>query len=217
MYCSGGGGGTVWRSSPAGVGVVVADAPPEEALAAVTAGGTVVFPCGSVCTDRTLGPASLRLWWGGGGGWHSWIWQLEDSKHLKRCLKMSFINGIEISLMKTLNWRLVIDRFSLTFTAGWFYLVLHYAYINWSGSNLTDPTSIWDRSHPLNSIKLQQVSHPNKYKSPKLELLSWKMAQCLFVNIKQSGLICTNIEWVLLDTHYILPPSSVVIHPVVFA
>lgn len=47
-----------WRnrgSSPAGVHVVLPHAPPEEALAAITARGAVVFACGPVPTDGTQG------------------------------------------------------------------------------------------------------------------------------------------------------------------
>lgn len=42
-------------SSPAGVHVVLPHTPPEEALAAVTAGGSVVFACGPISTDGTQG------------------------------------------------------------------------------------------------------------------------------------------------------------------
>lgn len=48
-----------WWVSPAGVGVVLPDAPPEEALAAVAAGSTVVFTCGPVCTYGTHAPIGL--------------------------------------------------------------------------------------------------------------------------------------------------------------
>lgn len=42
-------------SVPARVDVALANGAPEEALAAVTAGGSVVFPCGLVPADGTVG------------------------------------------------------------------------------------------------------------------------------------------------------------------
>lgn len=40
-------------SLPAGVHVVLADTPPEEAFAAIAAGSPVMLPCGTVPTDGT--------------------------------------------------------------------------------------------------------------------------------------------------------------------
>lgn len=42
-------------SAPAGVHVVLPHAPPKEALAAVTAGGAIVFACGPVSADGAQG------------------------------------------------------------------------------------------------------------------------------------------------------------------
>lgn len=42
-------------SVPAGIDVALANGAPEEALAAITAGGSVVFPCGLVPADGTVG------------------------------------------------------------------------------------------------------------------------------------------------------------------
>lgn len=53
-------------AEPACVGMVLAHTPPEEALAAVAAGRTVVFPCRSVCADSTEIHAALlrrRHWY----------------------------------------------------------------------------------------------------------------------------------------------------------
>ena len=95
------------RVSPAGVGVVLAHAPPEEALAAVAAGGAVVLPRGSVGADGTQAPVGVteglrrglrqqRLW---------------RSQHKQRCGRQVFGRGrtlrrcfLSLSLCRKL-WR----------------------------------------------------------------------------------------------------------------
>lgn len=47
--------------SPARVGVVLAYTPPEEALAAITAGCTIVFPSGFICADGAQRGRGLGL------------------------------------------------------------------------------------------------------------------------------------------------------------
>lgn len=41
-------------SVPAGVDMALAYGAPEEAFTAITAGGSIVFPCGFVSTDGTI-------------------------------------------------------------------------------------------------------------------------------------------------------------------
>ena len=48
-----------WSSVPAGVNVALAYGASEETFAAVTAGGSVVFPCGFVSADGTVSTDSV--------------------------------------------------------------------------------------------------------------------------------------------------------------
>lgn len=44
---------------PAGVDVTLSDAPAEEAFASITAGGAIMFTCGFITTDCTVGAHAI--------------------------------------------------------------------------------------------------------------------------------------------------------------